>query len=386
MKRNLLLIALFLPVAFTAQCGNPSLNDIADRITANKCLSGNAVYEVMLPSAPDPVTYTVVLESFAAPKDTIAGCDYLIDWTLPRRKGVSKGFAAYFDGNHYRYRDTKLQEYHISDDATPFAGEKGVARAAQFAELLPAIMAENLRKMASDSAFSYKISQNNDKITVRGVQSIRGFDAMEFTYTFDSATGLPVMIDQLFNPASISEQTVTVNINWKEIPCADLSEAALTDRYPEVFDKYRVSNFKVNSLIGQRLPAFTAKTADGERYIFDREKSFKAPTLIVFLDPSVAGTDMVLKQIRNAKALSSVTFDVLFALPENDTKSAELLTSETPSDEKILLAARGLIRDCGVTAFPTMLFCAPDGIVREIELGANNNLSDIVIQKVTLCL
>ena len=124
----------------------PSLNNVIDRLAAGGDRSANVRYEVLLPSAADPVAYDIELHYITAPNATLSPCDYLIDWTLPRGEKTSRGFNAYFDGNHFRYRDTKLQEYHSADDSMPFlTGRGGVQRQAQFADLLPPLMAEQLR-------------------------------------------------------------------------------------------------------------------------------------------------------------------------------------------------------------------------------------------------
>ena len=367
--------------------GAAVLKEIAGKMAATECAKGSVNFEVMLPSAPDPVVYTIAIESRKVPADTITGCDYLVDWTLHKQDGgASTGFAAYFDGNHFRYRDIKLQEYHVSDDPVPFLGEKGVALSAQFASLVPQIMARQIAKMASDTTYVYKVTKNAERITVRGVERIHGYDAMEYEYVFDAKTGLPVSIDQLYNPASITEQTNAGHFTWVvSNDCTALTEESLTARYPEVFEKYRVSNFKVHSLLGAAMPAFSARATDGSRYVHDRNTGFAQRTVIAVLDPAVASAEQTVRDLRLAADSSPVPFSIIFAVADNDADKVRTLTGTLRDGETALSSARSLVRDCGISVFPTLLFCNTKGIVKEIQLGTNNNLPDIVIQKTTIC-
>ena len=40
--------------------------------------------------------------------------------------------------------------------------------------------------------------------------------------------------------------------------------------------------------------------------------------------------------------------------------------------------------DCGVTGFPTLLFVDTDGVVKDVQLGFNKDIKNIVIQKMAL--
>lgn len=383
MKRVLFSVITVCLAVFSC-AANAALEAVANQLSAVPCATAQVDYQVLLPSAPDPVVYTITIAGTADSADTIAGCKYLIDWKLPRPKGVSNGFAAYYDGNHYRYRDTKLQEYHYGDDPTPFRGDKGVAVTAQFADMVPQIMAQHLKAMNSDSTYVFTVKETADKVTIEGVRRIEGYDAVEYTYVFDNKTSLPISLDRLFNPASISEQSVTATFTWNTDSCITLSEENLISLYPEVFDKYRVSNFKINSMIGVLLPSFTAKQANGSRFYFDRTKGFSMPTVLAFVDPSATNTMHTLGQVRDAIGLSATPIQLILAIADNDPHVATALTSDN-LDETFLMGAKSLMRDCGVTVFPSLIFCNTDGTVAQTELGSNNNLTDIVIQKATLC-
>lgn len=365
----------------------PDLNKIADIMESHPCTSAAIDYEIMLPSAADPVTYHITLESATDKADSIIGGSYLIDWRLPRPKGESHGFAAYFDGNHFRFRDVKLQEYHAKENIAPFLGPKGIARQAQFADLVPFIFADKLRQIEADSSYKCSITERNGKINIQGIQNISGYDALEFDYTLDATTMLPVSMDMEYNPASISEQTVNITFSWStpDGTCPIFSEKKLMSRYPEIFDKFRTSNFHVLSMLGHEIPRFSVPTTTHERYTYDKGRGFRQPTLLAFLDASAPTSADIARQIRQAATVSPYPFDVIYLSGSNDIEACETLTGNLHEGETSLIGAQSLIRDCGINAFPTLLFCSEDGIIKEIEIGANQNLPEIVIQKMAFC-
>ena len=382
-----ILLTIMSSVTITAMAVAPDLNRIADIIAAHPCASADIDYEIMLPSAADPVTYRITLECATDKADSIIGGSYLIDWRLPRPKGESNGFAAYFDGDHFRFRDVKLQEYHAKENIAPFLGTKGIARQVQFADLVPFIFADKLRQMEADSSYKFSITEHNGGINIQGVKNISGYDALEFDYTLDATTMLPVSMDMEYNPASISEQTVNITFSWK-IPdgtCPVFTEKTLMTRYPEVFDKFRTSNFHVLSMLNHEIPRFSVPTTTHERYTYDKGRGFRQPTLLAFLDATAPTSADIARQIRQAATISPYPFDVIYLSGSNDIEACENITGNLHEGETSLIGAQSLIRDCGINAFPTLLFCSPEGIIKEIEIGANQNLPEIVIQKMALC-
>lgn len=388
----IVILSLCLLCSFTGRADNTALTllTVADELENHKCIKGTAAYEVMLPSSPDPVTYSIRLMSApTAPGDTLAPCDYLISWSLPRPKGQSKGFAAYYDGNHFRYRDLKLQEYHLAENPTPFSIGKGVQNQAQFTELLPGYMAQTLHAMAADSGFTYTLRETPFGITLTGKCTMRGYDAYHFDYTFDSTTKLPKSVDIIYNPASISEQTINVKFEWQQDgTCTPVDEAALVAKWPEVFEKFRTSNFRVESLVGADLPEFTSQTLGRDRYVHHHGDPFRAPTVIVFLDPDVTTAAGTVEAVRNARRNAPVDFDILFAFSTSEKDAVTALVgdrTDTDNGETILLNARSLQRDCGVNSFPTLIFADTDGRVKQLQTSYNKDLPSIVIQKIQLC-
>lgn len=364
-----------------------TLTEIADRLSMYKCISGEVAYEVSLPNAPDPVTYTVGLLSVPADGDTLAPCSYLLDWVLPRPKGDSHGFAAYSDGNHYRYRDLKLQEYHAAVDPAPFRLGEGVQNQARFCELLPVYMAGTLRTMAGDSTYITQIRSNPSGLCVSGKRVIQGFDAYDYEYVFDPKSLLPVSADFIYNPASITEQTVTAHFSWDtDAVCPAITEQTLIDRYPEIFEKFRTSNFRVESLVGSRLPAFAAPTLDGPRFIHHRGEDLHAPTVIVFMDSTVESAAATVRDMRQAVTDAPADFDILYVFADTDKEPAEaLVTAPRLPNETVLVGARSLIRDAGVTAYPTLLYVNGDGTVNQVNTAYNKDLPDVVIMQMSLC-
>lgn len=78
-----------------------------------------------MPMSTDDIIYEIRLGATANDADTLAGMNYLIDWTLPRTESDTKGFLAYFNGHHYNYRDHRLREYHWEWDSIPFITATG---------------------------------------------------------------------------------------------------------------------------------------------------------------------------------------------------------------------------------------------------------------------
>lgn len=364
----------------------PTLDDIAARLASYGCIGGTVRYEVSLPSSPDPVTYDIALQQ--GPGDVLAPASYIIEWTLSAGSG-NKGFAAYGDGNHFRYRDLRLQEYHYEADSVPFSIGKGVQNQAQFVELLPAYLGAQLREMASDTTYVCCLSQSGDRLNLRGVNRVRGYDALEFDYVFDATTMLPERYSIVYNPASITEQEVTARFTWDKpgkADCPDVSETALIARYPGVFEKFRTSNFRVESMAGQALPEFTAPTLTGERYTYNRGRGFHTPTVIAFIDPEVETAAQTVAALRQAADMSASDLDIIYAFMSREADAVEPVMGYdgTRMGEYVLTGARSMFRDFGITACPTVLVCNRAGEVKQIITAYNKDLPTIVIQQTSV--
>lgn len=369
-----------------------TVGQLQQRLADMQRYAATAGYSVLLPQAEKEIVYTVSLNS-DAPSDTLAPCSYLISWDVDTPSGKSTGFTSYSDGNHFRYSDERLQEYHFNNDSVPFlSGHGGVQRNARFVDLLPAFLADEIERIATDSAFTFRFNPDasyagTDAVRLDAIESVKGYTAREMSYIFDATTGAPLRISMENNPGSISEQSVTISYSAPDGRPApsDFSEATLISLYPDVFERFRQGNFRLENLPGTMMPQFSVPTPTGERYTHHRGDPFARPTVIVVIDPDVASAPTTVSDIRSAvNAMPSAT-DIIWAVKSRHIDTIEqLLGYGLREGETILAGANSIIRDCGITAFPAMIFVSKDGMIKSVHIGANKNLSEIVMQKVAL--
>lgn len=350
-------------------------------------------YSVTLPQNNADVVYDIDLTGLPAEGDTFAPCRYVIDWTLDTPSGPVSGFSAYFDGNHYRYRGDRLQEYHLSWDSIPFkAGSRtpAIQNMAQFVELLPAYIAADLERMEADGAYRVtvrpeRIFNGSQVLPVTAVMTVGGEDVMEVEYLFDSATLRPVRYSKESNPGSITEQTIMAVYTPAvgEIPPV-LDEGTLMEAHPEVFEKYRESNFRIENLRGLPVPEFALPQPDGGRMIHHRGERFKAPTVIALLDPTTGMNRDVINALRGAMDQLEIPAEIIFAFTGTNSDAVHEIVPTVRHGEHLLLNARSLVRDCGAASLPVTIIAGEDGVVKNVVLGLNNELGDIVLQSVIL--
>lgn len=368
-----------------------SLGEIADRLSAAAPYHASARYEVLLPQSEDPVVYNISLYGYApAQPDSLAPCNYLIDWELDTPSGPSEGFSAYFDGHHYRFRDKRLQEYHHDDSAAPFSAqgrvEMGVQQQAQFASLLPAFVAARLREIESDPACSYTVRTTDRGISVEGEQSYDGVTGMEFRYVFDSRDSRPLLTEICYNPDHMSEQTVTVRYLAPTVDATDapLSEPALMALYPEAFGRYRESTYTLENLPGRPLPAISAQCSDGSRFVRSTGQEFASPTVLAILDADVEDCAETVAMLRRAVDSAPVAAQLILAFTGGHADAVAGITGTPRADEVVLTGARGLARDCGATSTPTIVVCGRDGVVKNVHNGRNKDLASVVMQEISI--
>ena len=356
--------------------------EIREKLTSTPYHEGSVTYEVWLPSAADPVKYSIHLTE-VLPGDTLSPSDYLIKWELPRGDKMSTGFSSYHGGDHFRYRDTRLQEYHHAESEAPFTSAGGgVQRTAQFTDLLPAYLAEKLTEIQKDSAYQYTFDEKS--CTLSGTRRINGYDALEFTYAFDKKTGMPIQTDFVYNPASISEQTVTAKYEWentdgKEAPVID--ENYLISVFPDEFGKFRTSNFRAENMRGAPIPSFSYDDAQGRRTTHTRgEADMAHPAIIVFADGSAAAFPTVLNNVRAALASLPMSANVLYAFAGNKSPEGFVATD----GESIVNGAQGLLTKCGVAVYPTFMLVNTDGTVEQVIIGVSDNLDTTLSQSMML--
>lgn len=374
----------------------PTVEALVSTLEGMTPFSAGVTYDVTLPMLEDDVVYSIEVASEAAPDDRLSGVDYLIRWSLPAREGgdASEGFLAYFDGHHYRYRDNRLQEYHFEWDSIPFlTGEGGVQRNGQFVELLPQSIARELREMinSDDYAVGYEPSASSDGREVSVVtasQNVRGFTGRNYKLTVDRATGRPLRIDNEYNPGQISEQSVNVAYDYSGsrdgAVAAVASEEELMEMYPEVFEKFRESNYRIENMRGLPLPSLSLPTLTGERYTRHRGDGFKAPAVVAIIDPQVASAAETVSALRGVAARMPRDIDLVFAFMGSNTDEIEEVAGSPVYGETDLMSAKSLARDCGTSVYPTILVVDPSGIVVNVLLGFNNSLAEDVIQSLAL--
>ncbi len=388
------LYALALVSAAPVTSAALDLKEIGAALKATECYTDTATYDLLLASLSDPVAYTVALQSKAAPADTLAPCEYIITWSLPSPGGIARGFSAYFDKSHFRFRDKRLQEYHYAENPDPFAPlgftARGVQRQVQFAEILPQFIGEQFELMASDSTYTTHITPDtivsgSKAVVVEGVRRINGIDAMEYTYILDPTTYLPRNIELENNPGQIGEQSIAIKYSSaKPAAATEISYDALVAAEPEAFEKFRESTFSLTTLPGRPLPRIAAPTATGERYVHEREESFSAPTIFVFVETTVGSTPQVIGSVR--KGVDSLPFqtDVVWAFLDHRPEDVTEIVENIRPGESLLINAGGAARDCGVgNTTPAFIFVSPDGHVADIQVGYNQELDSVVIQKAT---
>lgn len=379
-------ILLILPAAtsFAALTGTEQAQRVADALTTTEVTQFKAKYSIMPPNAANPVEYEINFEYTSVPNDTLAGCNYLIDWTTGISGGHLHGFSAYFDGNHFRHHDTKLQEYHFSDDPVPFQVGKGVQRSAIFSDLLPVLIAEEMTALSQDTAYQYKVRETADDLIFTGTQRQQGYDVKHFSYTFDAKTLLPKHFSLEYNPASIAEQTVDIDFFDFVTDPKNINEEKLAKTYPEVFANLRASNFSALSLVGKEIPEFASLNTTRERYFHAKHTGFANVTLIAFIDPDNATASQTVNALRESVDNVAFPIDLIMTFRGKDIDVIENIVGyNIRPGETLLINAGSIAPAFGIADYPTIFICNSDGSVADIVTAYNQNLAQIVIDKAT---
>lgn len=373
------------------------ISDIINRLQSLECYQATVDYQVLM-SLQDDVRYTIDLQSMSVPNDTLLPCEYHIAWKIDSENSSANGFSAYFDGNAYAFRGERMVEYHFDREPQQFksrgmgaASIPGVQRQALFINLLPQLVAEDLSTIISSPDYTYKF--HNDTIidghrakALEGVMTMGGEIYREVIYAFDYDSLLPIFSEFDNNPGALAEQTIISSYTYpdKKPECTPLNEAALRDEYPEIFDKYRESNYAIENLPGQRMPTFALPTTTGERYAYHAGDGFRAPTLIVLIDPKSTFAPQTVEAVRQGVARLPYNADIIWAFVSNNTDDIDNVILSPQVGEHLLQSAKSLARDCGASSYPVVIFTDKNGIVKDVTVGFNNNMSDIVIEKALL--
>lgn len=382
-------VAIICPLALMAQ----GVDDLAARLRAVQCYDATVDFTVLM-SIQDDVAYRVQLHSAPTPADSLSPVSYLLRWTMPKadNAAATDGFSAYFDGNLYTFTGGRMVERHAEADTLSFRGAPGtlpIQRRTRFVELLPAYIADEIEAIASSPDYSVRftpdtIVDGRRATTLRARMVVGGVTSREVFYAFDRDTALPIVITTDNNPGALAEQTITARFLPAESPltCTPLDEKVVRDLYPEVFDKYRENTFAITNLPGQPLPRFALPTITGERYTYTGpSQGFKAPTIIVLLDPTATLASATVEAVRSAAAGLPYNADIIWASVSNDRDTAEALIGATPMGETLLVSAKALARDCGTATFPVVILTSTDGTVADVILGYTPTLSATLLQK-----
>lgn len=402
--RNFIIISsllIFPAISEAAQSRHitPTPTVLAESLLNATGYNGKARFEVLLPSAEDPIIYDINLQSDAAPSDTLSPARYIIRWSTITPGGPLDGFSAYFDGNHYRYRGgNRLQEYHAAADITPFrprqndnSNRYGVQTNAQFADMLPQMLGTRIHEIISSPEYEYSfhpdtIVGGNRSVVIDGVRRVSGYEAMTFTYVFDDSTLMPVKTEIVNNPGSISEQYVSIEyLGDSAVPGIGYNEDSLIIEWPEVFQNLRQSTFRTDGLVNRPFPQFSCRMpGSADRFSHSSSEGFASPTVLVFIDPAVATAQDTVDEIRSACDMIPSATSVIWVTADNHEDSITSLLGTLRPDETTLISAGSLVRDCGIALFPTVILADRTGKVRDIITGFNKDLASIVIQKTML--
>ena len=257
--------------------------------------------------------------------------------------------------------------------------------------LLPPAHAAELRAMMADSDFSLHFTADTvvagrKAVVVSGVQTTNGFTGRNYRLVADAETFLPVSLSNEYNPGQVSEQGVEVTYSYNgasgsEVP---LTEEQLVALYPEVFEKFRESNYRIENLRGLELPAFSLPTPTAERYTRHKGDPFKAPTVLAIIDPEVESARATVAALRKSVAAMPCEVDLIMAFMGSNADLIEEVAGAPAVGETILMSAKSLARDCGTSVYPTVLVLGRNAKVENVILGFNNNLSEDVIQSIAL--
>lgn len=357
------------------------IDNIVNALAAMPGYAASVEYAVTLPQAEEDVVYTVELSQPGSADS------YLIDWNVMSPSGPVAGFTAWFDGHFYNFRNRRLQEHHEQWDATAPKGAKAVQNSAQFASLLPSRIAMQLREIASARDYKYKVSSNSDNVTVEAVRQTAGEPDAELTWRFRASDLRPLEFYGDYNPGAISGQQVKATYRYADnsgnIAPEVLSEEVLRERYPDAFTRFRESQFAIENMRGERLPAFSLPRTDGGRLTRRDIDPFDYPTIVALIDPESPLAPELVDALRSSLARVPFAANLLWASTGKNPDTTSELLGQTPPEEVAVTSAATLSVDCGAAVLPVIMICDREGKISDLIVGMNNNIESDVIQMLT---
>lgn len=352
-----------------------SIDDLAVALANMSDYAASVTYAVTLPQAEDDVVYTVSLSQPASPDS------YLIEWNVDTPSGPTSGFTAWFDGHFYSFRNNRLRELHRQwDEAAVTDGPNAPQNSAQFVSLLPSRLAVQMRDLLTPR-YEYKVSSNGDQIRVNANRLSNGDTDAELQWTFDAYTFQPLDFYGDYNPGAISSQQVHAVYAPSSLILDTLSETTLRQRYSDAFTLYRQSQFAIENMRGQQVPAFSLPILGSSQRLTRRASApFARPTALVLLDSDATLAPQLIAAVRRAISRLPADADVLWACTGKNPDAVSELLGELPPGETALLGARPLVRDCGAAALPVVMVVDHSAKISDLIIGLNNQLETDVIQ------
>lgn len=368
MKTKLFLILLFATAIFSAKSSEP----LSTLVTDAEFFTATAEYEILPPSASEPIHYRATLIQQTSPTDSLLPFRYIIETEQP---DGDRFFSAYFDGNFFRYRGEKMREWHYSENPEPFRA--GVQRTEMFVDLLPGALRATLEQVEADTANRYSVERNSEFVCIQGSRKRGGIAEREYTYTFSPA-GLPLSTETVTNPGQSRQQSVRATYSYTDNQTgSNIDEARLIEMYPEAFAKFREGNFSVESLEGRALPSYSARTLSGERKSYRRGEKTSKPTLMLFLDLDSA-TRNIISEVVSALSASKLSAEVFYVFESNRRDIVAETAGGVCDDADVIVNASSMMADFGITHLPAAILVDADGKVDKIVECVNNQQGEFV--------
>ncbi len=381
---------VLLPVKARAEA---ELTDIIDALRSDERFAAEVTYSATPAHAEGDIRYHISLFSTPARGDSLLDFNYLTQWSRvsDRKSGASNdGFAAYFNGNHFRFLDDRLKEYHYADDRIPFIVAPSIQNASMFIDLYPASIAEELKEMSTDPRSHLtmmEVTSSNGTATIcfTAKYKVNGELVRTKEFKFSLPQVLPLEIITVNNPDTDRESSSRAVYSYPTPAPADveISEAYLAKLFPEAFAEKRLSNMTAEGLVGSPLPSFSLPTATGERYTRERGERFASPTALLIFDPSEAGSAELVSELRHTLEGRSTPLSLIFVSISSNIDNSEQAVPELREGEHLLISGSSLARKCGVSHLPTLLVADREGIVKKVVAPLNREQCLIVLNSMT---
>ena len=106
--------------------------------------------------------------------------------------------------------------------------------------------------------------------------------------------------------------------------------------------------------------------------------------MVVILDPSAGFSGEIVESVRRAADNLPYEADVVFAFVSTNTDLIESIVPSVRRGEHLLMNARSLARDCGAASLPVIIAVDRSGVVKNVMLGFNKDMENIVLQNMAL--